>query len=84
MATDPSEGFYESQQNLPKVFFEKGSKAKLVAYLGNGTFGRFLQISVEDQKLGSGSSFQNEPPQYRSYFSNIIFLVNRTFGVDKR
>jgi hypothetical protein len=31
-------------QNLPKVFFGKGYKAKIVAYLGNGTFGRFLLI----------------------------------------
>jgi hypothetical protein len=29
-------------QNLPKVFFGKGSKGKVVTYLGNGTFGRFL------------------------------------------
>jgi hypothetical protein len=29
-------------QNLPKVFFGKGYKAKLLGYLGNGTFGRFL------------------------------------------
>jgi hypothetical protein len=31
-------------QNLPKIFFGKGSEAKLVAYLGNETFGRFLLI----------------------------------------
>jgi hypothetical protein len=31
-------------QNLPKVFFGHGYKAKLVARLGNGTFGRFLLI----------------------------------------